>query len=46
MVIVEETHEGPITALGDDVIKNLPRNGSGYNTKILALSGKIIDKKA
>lgn len=39
MVIVDEAHEGTTTALGDDVIKNLVKEGNGYGTKFLALSG-------
>lgn len=39
LVIVDEAHEGTTTALGDDVIKNLVKEGSGYDTKFLALSG-------
>lgn len=38
-VIVDEAHEGTTTALGDDVIKNLVKEGNGYDTKFLALSG-------
>lgn len=38
-VIVDEAHEGTTTALGDDVIKNVVKESSGYNTKFLALSG-------
>lgn len=39
LVIVDEAHEGTTTALGDDVIKNLVKEGNGYDTKFLALSG-------
>lgn len=39
LVIVDEAHEGTTTALGDDVIRNLVKENSGYNTKFLALSG-------
>jgi superfamily II DNA or RNA helicase len=38
-VIVDEAHEGTTTALGDTVIKNIVKEGSGYETKFLALSG-------
>ena len=38
-VIVDEAHEGTTTALGDDVIKNLVKESSEYETKFLALSG-------
>ena len=36
LVIVDEAHEGTTTALGDDVIKNLVKEGNGYDTKFLA----------
>ena len=36
-VIVDEAHEGTTTALGDDTIKAIVKEGSG--TKLLALSG-------
>ena len=39
LVIVDEAHEGTTTALGDDVIKNLVKEGNSYDTKFLALSG-------
>lgn len=39
LVIVDEAHEGTTTALGDDVIKNLVKEGNGYDTRFLALSG-------
>ena len=39
LVIVDEAHEGTTTALGDDVIKNLVKEGNGYDIKFLALSG-------
>lgn len=39
LVIVDEAHEGTTTALGDDVIKNLVKEGNGCDTKFLALSG-------
>ena len=39
LVIVDEAHEGTTTALGDDVIKNLVKEGDDYDTKFLALSG-------
>jgi hypothetical protein len=39
LVIVDEAHEGTTTALGNDVIKNLVKEGNGYDTKFLALSG-------
>lgn len=39
LVIVDEAHEGTTTALGDDVIKSLVKEGNGYDTKFLALSG-------
>jgi superfamily II DNA or RNA helicase len=45
-VVVDEAHEGTTTALGEDVIKNIVKESSGYNTKFLALSGtpfNIID---
>ena len=38
-VIVDEAHEGTTTALGNDVIKNIVKEESGYDTKFLALSG-------
>lgn len=38
-VIVDEAHEGTQTALGDDVIKNIVKDGNDYTTKFLALSG-------
>jgi superfamily II DNA or RNA helicase len=38
-VIVDEAHEGTTTALGDDVIKNIVKEGTGHDTKFLALSG-------
>ncbi|MDO4466568.1 MAG: Eco57I restriction-modification methylase domain-containing protein [Bacillota bacterium] len=38
-VIVDEAHEGTQTALGDDVIKNIVKDGNSYTTKFLALSG-------
>ena len=38
-VIVDEAHEGITTALGNDVIKNIVKEESGYDTKFLALSG-------
>lgn len=38
-VIVDEAHEGTTTALGDDVIENLVKEGNDYDTKFLALSG-------
>lgn len=39
LVIVDEAHEGTTTALGDDVIKKIVKEGSGYDSKFLALSG-------
>ncbi|MCX7883703.1 MAG: Eco57I restriction-modification methylase domain-containing protein [Caloramator sp.] len=39
LVIVDEAHEGTTTALGSDVIKNIVKEDSGYDTKFLALSG-------
>ena len=38
-VIVDEAHEGTTTALGEDVIKALVKEGNNYTTKFLALSG-------
>ena len=38
-VIVDEAHEGTTTILGDNVIKAVIKEGSGYPTKLLALSG-------
>lgn len=38
-VIVDEAHEGTTTALGDDVIKNIVKEGTDHDTKFLALSG-------
>jgi hypothetical protein len=38
-VIVDEAHEGTTTALGNDVIKKVVKDGNGYDTKFLALSG-------
>ena len=38
-VIVDEAHEGTTTALGDDVIKNIVKEGRKHDTKFLALSG-------
>ena len=38
-VIVDEAHEGTTTALGNDVIKNIVKEDSDYDTKFLALSG-------
>ena len=38
-VIVDEAHEGTTTAWGNDVIKNIVKEGNGYDTKFLALSG-------
>lgn len=38
-VIVDEAHEGTTTALGEDVIKALVKDGSGHPAKFLALSG-------
>lgn len=46
-VIVDEAHEGTTTALGDAVIENIVKDGNGYETKFLALSGtpfNILDK--
>ncbi|HIV15294.1 MAG TPA: Eco57I restriction-modification methylase domain-containing protein [Candidatus Avisuccinivibrio pullicola] len=39
LVIVDEAHEGTTTDLGDEVIKNIVKEGDGYHTKLLALSG-------
>lgn len=39
LVIVDEAHEGTKTALGDDVIKKIVKEGGAYNTRFLALSG-------
>jgi len=39
LVIVDEAHEGTTTALGNDVIKKVIKENSGYDTKFLALSG-------
>lgn len=39
LVIVDEAHEGTTTALGDDVIKKIVKDGSRHNTRFLALSG-------
>ncbi|MEG2013517.1 MAG: Eco57I restriction-modification methylase domain-containing protein, partial [Anaerovoracaceae bacterium] len=47
LVIVDEAHEGTTTALGDAVIENIVKDGNGYDTKFLALSGtpfNILDK--
>ena len=38
-VIVDEAHEGTTTALGEDVIKALVKEGSEHPAKFLALSG-------
>ena len=38
-VIVDEAHEGTQTTLGDEVIKAIMKESSGYTTKFLALSG-------
>jgi len=38
-VIVDEAHEGTTTALGDDVIKTIVKEGTDHDTKFLALSG-------
>lgn len=38
-VIVDEAHEGTTTVLGDDVIKNIVKEGTEHDTKFLALSG-------
>ncbi len=38
-VIVDEAHEGTTTALGNDVINSIVKEGNGYTTKFLALSG-------
>ena len=46
-VIVDEAHEGTTTTLGDTVIENIVKDGNGYETKFLALSGtpfNIMDK--
>ena len=39
LVIVDEAHEGTTTALGDEVIRNLVKEGGDNDTKLLALSG-------
>ena len=39
LVIVDEAHEGTTTALGNDVIKRVVKEGNNYATKFLALSG-------
>lgn len=39
LVVVDEAHEGTTTALGDKVIKEIVKQGNGYDTKFLALSG-------
>lgn len=39
LVIVDEAHEGTTTVLGDSVITKIVKDGNGYNTKFLALSG-------
>lgn len=39
LVIVDEAHEGTTTALGDSVISKIVKDGSGHDTKFLALSG-------
>lgn len=39
LVVVDEAHEGTTTALGDRVIKEIVKQGNGYDTKFLALSG-------
>lgn len=39
LVIVDEAHEGTTTMLGDRVIKEVVKEGNGYDTKFLALSG-------
>lgn len=39
LVIVDEAHEGTTTALGDEVIRNLVKEGSEKESKLLALSG-------
>lgn len=39
LVIVDEAHEGTTTALGDEVIKQVVKEGNGCDTKFLALSG-------
>lgn len=38
-VIVDEAHEGTTTSLGDDVIRNIVKSDTSYDTKFLALSG-------
>lgn len=38
-VIIDEAHEGTTTALGDEVIKSIVKENSGFDTKFLALSG-------
>lgn len=38
-VIVDEAHEGTTTALGNEVIKQVVKEGSDHDTKFLALSG-------
>ena len=40
LVVVDEAHEGTTTALGDKVIKEIVKQGNGYDTKFLALSGR------
>ena len=41
-VIVDEAHEGTTTALGDDVIKTIVKEGTDHDTKFLALSTPLI----
>lgn len=38
-VIVDEAHEGTKTALGDEVITKIVKEGNNHDTKFLALSG-------
>ena len=38
-VVVDEAHEGTQTTLGKEVLKQIIKPESGYNTKILSLSG-------
>lgn len=39
LVIVDEAHEGTTTALGDDVIRKIVKEGTDHESKFLALSG-------
>ena len=45
LVIVDEAHEGTTTALGDDVIKNLVKEGNGYDTKSVSYTHLDVYKR-